>query len=149
MAARGRMQPELGLDRSYLERLERAHVREVLSQAGWDWSIMLSLKTVHPADLAGLTTGAQILTASNALGLYELPLDVMRWASKFDARRNWIAKHARPFGDALGEEQALADVSQRLSDVTLAQQIAIDHPDQFWAYRRYVRKRLQERPRPR
>jgi hypothetical protein len=143
-----RHQADIGLDRTYLDRLEKPHVREVLAQAGWDWSIMLSLKTAHPADLLAACQNSGPLTASDARILYSLPMDVMRWGPKFDDRRQWMSRIARPLGDALGEEPALADANKRLSDVTLAQQIVIDHPDHFNAYRHYVRKRLQERPRP-
>ncbi len=144
----GRMTDDASLDASYLERLEKTHVRDVLAQAGWDWSIMLSLKTIHPSELATLTKNAAVLSGLDAQVAYALPLEVMSWGAKFDLRRRWIGQHARPLGDALGEEPALADVAQRLSDVTLAQQIMIDHPDQFAAYRHYVKKRLQDRPRP-
>lgn len=139
---------DLPLDKTFLERLEKPHVRDVLAQAGWDWSIMVSLKTVHPADLQTAATGASLLSMADAAIAYSLPMDVMRWGPKFERRREWMAAVSRPFGDALGEEPALADVAKRLSDVTLAQQIMIDHPDQFSAYRHFVRKRLQDRPRP-
>lgn len=139
---------DVALDKSFLERLEKPHVRDILAHAGWDWSIMLSLKTIHPADLASLAAGASVVSGRDAQVVYALPFDVMRWGPKFEMRRQWIAKHSRPLGDALGEEPALADVAQRLSDVTLAQQIMLDHPDQFAAYRHFVKKRLQDRPRP-
>ena len=139
---------EVPLDKSFLERLEKPHVRDVLAHAGWDWSIMLSLKTVHPNDLTALTSGRSPSVGRDGQIAYSLPLDVMQWGPKFEMRRQWIARNARPLGDALGEEPALTDVAQRLSDVTLAQQILLDHPDQFSAYRRHLKKRLQDRPRP-
>jgi hypothetical protein len=139
---------EVALDKTFLERLEKPHVRDVLAQAGWDWSIMVSLKTVHPGDLEAAATGATLLSMTDGAIAYSLPLDVMRWGPKFDRRRQWMASVSRPLGDALGEEPALADVAKRVSDVTLAQQIMIDHPDQFAAYRHFVKKRLQDRPRP-
>jgi hypothetical protein len=139
---------EIALDKTFLERLERTHVRDVLAQAGWDWSITISLKTVHPADLQKAAAGGSLLSMTGGTVAYSLPLDVMRWGPKFERRRQWMASIGRPFGDALGDEPALADVARRLSDVTLAQQIMIDHPDQFAAYRHFVKKRLQDRPRP-
>jgi hypothetical protein len=136
------------LDNTFLERLEKPHVRDVLAQAGWDWSILISLKTVHPADLERAAVAGSTLSMTDAGIAYALPLDVMRWAPKAERRRQWLASVSRPFGDALGDEPALGDVARRLSDVTLAQQILIDHPDQFAAYRHFVKKRLQDRPRP-
>ncbi|HVJ66977.1 MAG TPA: hypothetical protein VM510_03275 [Caulifigura sp.] len=143
-----RMETDSTLDKSFLERLEKPHVRDVLASAGWDWSIVLSLKTVHPTDLSTLASNSRIVSARDAQIAYSLPLDVMRWGPKFELRRQWISRHARPLGDALGDEPALTDVTQRLSDVKLAQQVMIDHPDQFAAYRHFVKKRLQDRPRP-
>jgi hypothetical protein len=139
---------DVALDRTFLERLEKPHVRDTLAQAGWDWSILASLKTVHPADLQMAAADGSVVSMTDGGLAYSLPLDVMRWGPKFELRRQWMTKLVRPFGDALGDEPALADVAQRLSDVTLAQQVMIDHPDQFAAYRHFVKKRLQDRPRP-
>lgn len=139
---------DVALDKTFLERLEKSHVRDVLAQAGWDWSILISLKTVHPGDLETAAAKGSVLSMTDGGIAYTLPLDVMRWGPKFEQRRQWMTTVGRPFGDALGEEPALADVAQRVSDVKLAQQIMIDHPDQFAAYRHFVKKRLQDRPRP-
>jgi len=144
----GRPGEGVALDKTFLERLEKPHVRDVLAQAGWDWSIMLSLKTVHPEDLRAASQNASIISGADAGIAFTLPMDVMRWGPKFELRRQWISRIARPQGDALGDEPALGDVAKRLSDVTLAQQVMIDHPDQFAAYRHFVKKRLQDRPRP-
>ncbi|QDT53379.1 Spermidine synthase [Caulifigura coniformis] len=144
----GRPTGEAVLDKTFLERLEKPHVRDVLAQAGWDWSIMLSLKTVHPEDLRGAAANASMISGADAGIAYALPMDVMQWGPKLEWRRQWMSRVARPQGDALGEEPALGDVAKRLSDVTLAQQVMIDHPDQFAAYRHFVKKRLQDRPRP-
>ncbi|MBX3443409.1 MAG: hypothetical protein KF774_13470 [Planctomyces sp.] len=140
-------QAPIEVDESLIARLEKPHVRNVLAEAGWDWSILCGLREVPDAALRRQTESRGASTTGGGRLAFQAPLEVMRWAPKFEERRQWLARHSRALADRLGESSALTDISQRLSDIQLAQQVLTDHPDQYWAYRKWLKKRLQERPR--
>lgn len=135
------------IDDTLVSRLEASHVRSLLGRAGWDWSIVMGLRLM-PADTLREQVGdSAAYGTSTSQFAYAVPRDVMRWGPKFDDRAAWLAQHSQPIANYLGDSPAIEDISKRLSDVQLAQQVLTDHPDQYWAYRKWLRKRLQDRPR--
>jgi hypothetical protein len=137
----------LVIDETLVTKLETPHVREILAGAGWDWSIVMGLRFADSKTLAASTSQASADSVASAEQLFRTPLEVMRWGAKNVERRDWLAKVSAPMANRITETGVVTDISQRLSDVRLAQQILTDHPDQFWSYRHFVKKRLQDRPR--
>jgi hypothetical protein len=135
------------LDDSLIDRLEARHTREVLARTGWDWSIVMSLQMISSAGLSEVTAEKKPFTVHSGALAYSAPLDTMRWGPKFEERRDLLVRLAGPLGNTLGETEKVVDIARRLSDVKLAQQVVADHPDQYWAYRNWLKKQLQDHPR--
>lgn len=131
-----------------LDRFQAPHVRRVLGQAGWDCCLPLSLVTVpatellraHPAE--GTTA-----TLSRAHCEWSWPVETARWAPKGQELQQLLTPVAQGTLARLPESSARMAMQQRLADVQEQRSLITRFPDHYWAYRRVLRERLQERPR--
>jgi hypothetical protein len=137
------------LDEEFVARIEKLHVRDLLGKSGWDWSIVMGLRAVRSDALRELADSSATNRVLSTQFAFAIPQDVMRWGPKFDDRTRWLTQNGHAIAESLGDSPLIDDISKRLSDVQLAQQVLTDHPDQYWAYRKWLRKRLQDRPRVR
>ncbi len=146
---------ELLFDEALLKRCEAAHVRRLLAQLGWDWSVMLNLAAISPQQVDELSAGdVTVNTVGNGNFAYTLPQEMMRWGPKWQEIQRLLAERgsrmlawvgaASPEGDAEADVQ---DVAKRLADMTEQQRVIVEHPDHYWAYRKTLKERLKERPR--
>lgn len=132
----------------FVERLQRPHVRRAFAAIGADWSAPLLLSTMlfHQSDRDGAKSSLPINNASNCLLTARLPWDVLRWGNKLGEINEVYASQTQTLGARLGEEAATEEIARRLTEVALQRQIVAQHPDEFWAYRKSVKKRLTESP---
>lgn len=157
-------------------RLEMPHVIQVLARSGLDWSALLNLPTYDHVALGeicdesrrnGNTTINGQLTAS-------APLEVMRWANKQaemqaaltstrvtpapfwtepkdpaeSAGKEYHLSRRSRFAEWLGDAQVTKELLRRLNEVQTQRTLVHENPDaHWWAYRKTLRKQLQERPR--
>ncbi len=134
--------------RGLVERLQRAHVRRSLAAVGADWAAPLLLSTLviqsPKADEAPAVTPAN--EAGNPLLTARLPFDVMRWGNKLDEINSAYGASTQPLAARLGADAETEEVTRRLTELGLQKQIVAQHPDEYWAYRKAVKKRLTEAP---
>lgn len=131
-----------------IERLQRPHVRRALAAIGADWASPLLLSTLvlrqpvaeeHSASLSMNSAGQASLT-------WRLPFDVLRWGNKLEEINAAYAGQTQTLVARLGDEAETEEVTRRLTELALQQQIVQQHPDEYWAYRKAVKKRLIEAP---
>jgi hypothetical protein len=136
------------IDESLLARCETPHVRRLMAQSGWDWSVLLSLAGIAPKHVRELTAAGETpQSISRGRMIYSLPREVMRWGPKRDELRGLFAEHGSTMLSWLGDSARVSEVGQRLADMREQQELIARHPDRFWAYRATIKERLQERPR--
>lgn len=141
---------EAGLVRNgLLERIQAPHVVSTLSRVGWDWSMLLNLPAYNQEGLhafAAETAGAAN-TATNGRFTFVLPLEVMRWGPKVQKAREALAPHASRLLAWIGEDGSSPDVLRRLAELTGQQRLMTSFPDEYWMYRKTVKKQITTRPR--
>jgi hypothetical protein len=128
-------------------RFEAAHVRRVMAGIGWDWTLPLSLVAVQPKDVTALAADHVPATIGDPCLAYELPVEIARWAPKSEEIRELLNPVATPVFTWLPESADVAPLKQRLADANEQRQLLARFPDHFWAYRKVLKERLQERPR--
>lgn len=131
-----------------VDRLQRPNVRFALAQTGWDWSTPLRLSTYTDQGLTtafGEPRGRVSDVSSNRLTCL-LPWEVMRWGDKYTAIMDRLGPHTQTLQFTIGEEAYSPKVSSRLAELTEQQKLIHDHPDEYWFYRRTVKKRLKDTP---
>ncbi|WP_437186928.1 hypothetical protein SH668x_000299 [Planctomicrobium sp. SH668] len=136
------------IDVPFVDRLKAPQVRSLLSDAGWDWSIILGRGALDHDSLKQLSAVRPRSVFHNSTGLaYRLPLEIGRWDAKLDATRIELAKFGSTLRAELGEGETSKEVTERLEDMNLTFEIQRDHPNDPWAYRGALKDRLQKRPR--
>lgn len=131
-----------------VDRLQRPNVRFALAQTGWDWStpLRLSVYTDKGLDTAfGESRNKVSDVASNRLTCL-LPWEIMRWGDKYSAIMQKLGPIAQTLQFTIGEEAYEPKVTNRLAELTEQQELIHEHPDEFWFYRRAVKKRLKDTP---
>ncbi len=139
-SAEGLVRPKL------LARAQRPHVRRVLAQVGWDWSVMFNLPACSDEKLRMLISdadqGVPINTAASGHFALDLPYEVMRWAPKWQELQTAMASASQRLADWIPEEETTPLVD-RLAEVTAQRELMTRFPDQPWVYRRTVKQRIQ------
>lgn len=136
------------IDLELVNRLQLPQCRRVLGQAGWDWSLVMGRAVVDHADLSSLTLGISGNGRGNRPHLaFRLPLEVAGWGPKFAQTRQLLTNHAKSLAGQLGNTAEVKEISERLDDLRLADQVLREHPDRPWTYRAVLKKQLSERPR--
>lgn len=129
-----------------VERLHAPHVRRLLSQLGWDWSVPLNLPVYDHELLAqsGEQAGVDVNSGANGNFAFRLPQEVMRWGAKQQELRSMLAQHVQRFLDWHEIDGDKPEIAQRLSEVAGQRKLMIRHTDQPWSYRKALRKRLSD-----
>ncbi len=137
------------LDAELINRASAPHVRRVLSQAGWDWSVLLALPMVDVAAVEPplVDAGTRPNGAASGRFAFSLPREMMRWGPKLDESHKMLTAYNARIIDSLGDIPEVIDVNHRLADVNEQYRVVSEHPDLFWAYRQSLKQRLQDRPR--
>ncbi len=136
-------------DGALVERASATHVRRLLSQLGWDWSVLLALAALDPQQTAQVAMGDDIRPnrASEGRFAWRLPPEAMRWGAKRDEVVALISGRTTQLLAWMGETPDAPDIAQRLADVGEQHRILREHPDFHWTYRKSLRQRLKDRPR--
>ena len=137
------------LDDGLINRASAPHVRRVLSQAGWDWSVLLALPMVDVGTVEPplVDDGARANAAASGRFAFMMPQEMMRWAPKLDESHKLLTGYNARILDWLGDDPDAIDVNHRLADVNEQYRVVSEQPDYFWAYRQSLKRRLQDRPR--
>jgi hypothetical protein len=135
-----------------IDRCDSAHIRNLMAQVGWDWSVLMNIGAIHPEAVDELTsTRGRPNSIRNGRFAYTLPQEVMRWSSpqlpKWQQRQQLLNAHADRMLAWIDDSERTKQVEQRLADVIEQQRLIFEHPDHFWAYRKTLKERLSERPR--
>lgn len=138
----------LCLRRGLVERLQRPHVRRAFAAIGADWASPLLLNALVVTTSTSSDSVAQptVNEAGNPLLTARLPFDVLRWGNKLDEINAVYGSQTQPLARHLGAEAEAEEVTRRLTELAIEKQIVAQHPDEFWAYRKVVKKRLTEAP---
>jgi hypothetical protein len=142
------MQTEPLCNAPLLARFNTPQAQRLFGRIAWDCSQPLSLMTIDGSELlAGTPESGRIATAANPHFDFGLPLEVARWDDKTGALVQRLSGCARAALDRIPAVDARSDMEQRVADVAEQRQLITQFPDHFWAYRKSLRERLQQRPR--
>ncbi len=136
------------IDDALVERFKAPQCRQLLGDAGWDWSMVLGRGGLTNEEVKTFVASqAQMNQAADARWCAGLPLEVCRWGAKAEATRATLAQSGDALRSALTQESLSQEVSHRLEDLNLAHQLQMGHPNDPWGYRKALKERLQDRPR--
>jgi hypothetical protein len=157
-------------------RLETSHVCKVLARSGLDWSALLNLPAYDHEVLGEICDESRKSGNSAVHGQLAAfaPMEVMRWGNKLQEVQNaltairiskapfWTDAKGQPNSlekeiqlsrrsrlvEWLGDSRVSQELLRRLGEVVTQQKLVRDYPDaHWWAYRKTLRKQLQDRPR--
>ncbi|HCS51280.1 MAG TPA: hypothetical protein DIW81_06755 [Planctomycetaceae bacterium] len=134
------------LSEGLIERISTPQVQRALSHVGWDWSVAMNLARFELEDLQSVTDKAKasVFTGTEAFGRC---VEMMRWGNKWNEVRDLLAQNPKRLLSHYADEKETDDILRRLSDVAAREQVLEKHPDEFWVYRKSVKKRLLDNPR--
>lgn len=141
---------EKGLSRDgLLTRFRSTHVRRALGEIGWDWAIPMNLTAFSHEGLQKFAdaTPNTMNTAANGRLAFRLPQEVMRWGPKWQELLTLIGPHGSRFAEARNIDATDPEFLRRLSEVTGQRKLMTAYPDQWWAYRKSLKKQIRDRPR--
>ena len=131
---------------NFVERFQAPHVRAVLSQLGWDWSVLLNLPAYDRKALAAVSSKGENSSLNGRLA-FHMPLDVMRWAPKLQEVRTLLARHTGRVLMWAGTAGEDPDVSRRMDEVNTQKQLMGESADEYWTYRKAVKEQVTRNPR--
>ncbi|MFM8285808.1 MAG: spermidine synthase [Planctomycetaceae bacterium] len=133
----------------WARRLQLPHVRKRLAESGLDWSVVLNLPVVSDKGLAQLTAGLHgvVNSAASSLWPYAMPREMWRPASKIDETHATLSPVAQRLLASHDDEPAHPELLRRLSETEVQQQLMTRYSSQFWAYRKFLREQVEQRPR--
>ncbi len=140
-------QPRQFVDSELIDQLQKGHSRRVFSQIGWDWSVATRISMVSDEQLRELCASGASESAMNSHLSWRLPVEIARWDQKAQQSRALLAQHATSLGAGLSEFPEAIDIVHRLEDVEQKYLVTTTFTDQYWAYRKVLKERLQDRPR--
>jgi hypothetical protein len=138
---------QLAFDQAFAARAQAPHVRRVMSQAGWDWSVLLGLAAVQAEGVSAIAAGGRPHTAADGRFTFRLAPEVMRWGPKLEEIQQQLSSHRSQMLTWIGPCVEAEDAAKRLADINEQQRIIHENPEQFWSYRKSLKERLQNRPR--
>lgn len=131
------------------QRAARGHVRRLLDDLGWDYSRVLGLASLDPEAVAAiLSTWKSEVTAANAAFLWGLPVETMRWGPKQTEIRVDLASYQRRIVDQLEKDDHRDEAARRIAELSTEAEVLFGFPDVPWVYRKTLRTRLEQNPRP-
>ena len=133
---------EVSFGEREVARLKKGHSVRLLAEAGYDWSVVADLTAYTPDQLAA---------AGDAPACGDLPRTALAalisWSPKAATFSALAEGHASRPVQWLENVATRQEVTARIDDTKERFKIQSRNPDQFWAYRKPLRERLQERPR--
>ncbi|MCH7989313.1 MAG: hypothetical protein IID46_09215, partial [Planctomycetes bacterium] len=132
-----------------LDRLQAPQVRRTLGELGWDWTVPLNLAAYRHQSLVEFSQegNAGINSAANGRFAFGLPQEVMRWGAKRQELQQHLSKHVDRLLKWDNAEEPDPEIVRRLEEVVQQQEYMTAYPDQYWAYRKLIEKRIVQQPR--
>lgn len=144
----GTNSPQRAIHDGFVERLQRSHVRSVLSESGFDWTTPLQLIVYTSRQLnAAFGKDDRVHRIENALIACTLPREVLRWGEKYSATVRRLAAHGVTAHSIAGPDAQTPELLTRLDEVNRQRTLVHDYPDKYWAYRKAVKDRIRKTPR--
>lgn len=138
-----------GLIRSDIsDRMQAIYATDAMAGIGWDWSVMLTLGAYDAEHLEKFESMGRprINSARNGWFCTQLPPELMRWGPKSTEIAQTLSPKSGKILNWLGEVSNREELLRRLSEVRGQQELLVNYPDQYWAYRSQVRKQVSTRP---
>jgi hypothetical protein len=135
------------IDASFATRAEAPHVRRVMSQCGWDWSVLLGLAAIDDAAADEISASTDPNVAANGRFAFTAAPEALRWGPKLTEIQQLLSSHTSQMLKWIGACTEAEEAAKRLADVTEQRKVIHDNPEQFWSYRKTLKDRLQNRPR--
>lgn len=141
-APQGLIRPQLAT------RLAAPHVRRLLAQSGFDWTLLLNLAAYQQEDLAAFARESRAAPNTLALGslAFSLPLEVMRWGPKAVEIQDQLGKRAGRLLNWIGEDGESKELIRRLAELKGQHELMVKFADQYWAYRASIRDEVKGHP---
>lgn len=133
-----------------LVRMQKSHVRRVLSESGWDWSQVAALPVVDTADPVGILQHMEKLpaaTTDNGFFAFALPQESIRRGRKAEELRQAFAPHQQRIADLVADATGYQEFARRYTAVIQQTEILGAFPDHPWPYRRSLKLDMQKNPR--
>ncbi|MFO1094599.1 MAG: hypothetical protein U0992_15035 [Planctomycetaceae bacterium] len=136
------------IDAQLADRAAAAHVRRVMSQTGWDWSVLLGLAAVDTDAAAEMVAGnSRVNVGADGRCAMGLGREVLRWGAKQAEIQQMLQPRQSRILQWIGDCAQAEDAAKRLADVNEQQKVIAENPEQPWTYRKLLKERLQNRPR--
>jgi len=132
-----------------LDRAQAPHISDLMRLVGWDWSVLLTLPAYRPESIQEIAAANPwgVNAAANGDFAFRLPPEVIRWAPKLQDVQATLGPRQETIRDWMGAEMASRpELVRRLSEVKGHQELVLNYPDQYWAYRRKVREQVTKHP---
>jgi hypothetical protein len=132
-----------------VDRFQLPHVRALLAQSGFDWSVALNLAAADREGLEKLTADATAppQTAGNSRLPLSMPRELLRWGPKVQEVYEALRPARGRILDWVGEEGTSPVISRRLAEVQGQFELMSKFSDQYWAYRASLRDQVKDKPR--
>ena len=135
-AAGGLTETRLGV------RADRPHVRRLMAECGWDWTVPLNLTAVAPGKIDALIGETSPVSAADGRSAFALPRAMLAWTNKPAEVAAALAPVAGRVQDAAVPLIERPRVAHRLQEVIARRELHLEYPDRPWMYRRELKKRL-------
>ncbi|QDT16870.1 hypothetical protein [Alienimonas californiensis] len=123
-------------------RADRPHVRQLMAECGWDWSVPLNLTAVGPNRIADLAGDAAAVTAADGRTAFALPRAMQAWTNKPAEVAAALAPVSGRLLDSAVPTLERPRVDHRLQEVIARRQMHLEYPDRPWVYRKELKKQL-------
>lgn len=127
-----------------VERLQSQHVRRALAEGGWDWAVPLTMVAYDQDSLAALSASASPNTAANGRFAFQLPQDLMRWASKAQEVQTELGANASRLAVWKSIDGNDPELLTRLAENVGLRNVMTTFADQPQAYRKLLKDQLQK-----
>ncbi|MEM9701978.1 MAG: hypothetical protein AAF907_06000, partial [Planctomycetota bacterium] len=128
-------------------RADQMHVRQLMAECGWDWSVPLNMLAVRPDKLDELIGEAAPVSSADGRSAFALPHTMRSWEDKPTAVARALAPVAGRLLDTAVPTAEIPRVNHRLQEVVAFREATLDYPDRPWMYRSELKKRLTKHAR--
>jgi len=130
-------------------RCETTHVRNLLGQAGFDWSSLFQLPALDPEAIRAFCDAAA--TPANEAGqgwlALGMPRELIRWGNKVSETQSALSPLASQMQTWLPGGSGLATLERRAGEVQSQQDLMARFTNQYWAYRATLRDQVSKKSR--
>ena len=128
------------------DRLQAPHVQSLLAETGADWSELADVATYPHQALLEIADSEKTPTNTihNGALAFGMPFEVMRWGAKRREVMSLLSSCGQSLHSLLGEDGNTPEIERRLNEIAIRHELQMQHPDQYWLYRKKVKEQLTE-----